>query len=82
MTVKGAPDVVLELCNRYQTMDNTRPTALDDAARGQILAANDRMTKDALRVLGVAYRVVASNARPDSTARSWRKTWSSPAWWA
>ena len=56
VAVKGAPDVVLNLCTRYQAMnDETRP--LDDAARARILAANDAMTQDALRVLGVAYRV-------------------------
>ena len=31
---------------------------MDEAARKHILAANDAMTRDALRVLGVAYRVV------------------------
>ncbi|MBI5841963.1 MAG: cation-translocating P-type ATPase [Chloroflexi bacterium] len=57
VTMKGAPDVVLELCTKYQDMnDETKP--LDKASRDRIIAANDAMTKDALRVLGVAYRVV------------------------
>ena len=56
IAVKGAPDVVLELCTQYQDMDD-KPRALDPAARERILAANDAMTKDALRVLGVAYRI-------------------------
>ena len=57
VVVKGAPDLVLNLCSRVQTIgDQTRP--LDEAARRQILAANDSMTKDALRVLGLAYRLV------------------------
>ena len=57
VAVKGAPDVVLQLCTRYQTMDDqVRP--LDDACAGSILAANDSMTRDALRVLGLAYRLV------------------------
>lgn len=56
IAVKGAPDVVLELCTEYQGMDD-RPRSLDNYARERILAANDAMTKDALRVLGVAYRV-------------------------
>jgi Ca2+-transporting ATPase len=57
IAVKGAPDVVLELCTRYQSMDDeSRP--LDPAGRERILAANDAMTRDALRVLGMAYRVV------------------------
>ncbi|HKY54281.1 MAG TPA: cation-translocating P-type ATPase [Anaerolineales bacterium] len=56
IAVKGAPDVVLELCTQYQNMDD-KPRLLDQAARERILAANDEMTKKALRVLGVAYRV-------------------------
>ena len=57
IAVKGAPDVVLDLCSRYQAMnDESRP--LDQVGRERILAANDAMTKNALRVLGLAYRVV------------------------
>ncbi len=57
IAVKGAPDVVLELCSRYQVMnDESKP--LDQAGRERILSANDAMTKEALRVLGLAYRVV------------------------
>ncbi len=56
IAVKGAPDVILDLCTRYQTMDDvSRP--LTEAKRREILAANDAMTADALRVLGLAYRV-------------------------
>lgn len=57
ITVKGAPDIVLDLCTQYQDMSDT-PRPLDAAARQRILDANDAMTKDALRVLGLAYRVV------------------------
>ena len=56
IAVKGAPDVVLELCTQYQGMDD-KPRPLSEVARERILAANDAMTKDALRVLGVAYRI-------------------------
>jgi len=56
VAMKGAPDVVLELCSFYQTMDD-KSKHLDEEARQRILAANDAMTKDALRVLGLAYRV-------------------------
>lgn len=62
VAVKGAPDVVLKLCNRYQKADNTTGE-LDDAARQRILQANDDMTQKALRVLGMAYRVVS--AKPE-----------------
>ncbi|HEY5903498.1 MAG TPA: cation-translocating P-type ATPase, partial [Anaerolineales bacterium] len=56
IAVKGAPDVVLDLCSRYQD-ENDDPRPLDDAARDRILAANDAMTKGALRVLGMAFRL-------------------------
>ena len=55
IAVKGAPDIVLTLCSKYQGMDD-KPRNLTDEMRKQILAANDVMTKDALRVLGFAYR--------------------------
>lgn len=57
VVVKGAPDIVLGLCDRFQTMDG-HPMPLTDDMRAQILAANDGMTKEALRVLGLAYRIV------------------------
>ena len=56
IAVKGAPDVVLDLCTHYQDR-NDRPCPLDEAARQRILAANDDMTRGALRVLGLAYRL-------------------------
>ena len=61
IAVKGAPDVVLKLCKFHQTMDD-HSVALDQPARQAILDANDAMTRDALRVLGVAYRVVPNLA--------------------
>jgi P-type Ca2+ transporter type 2C len=56
--VKGAPDVVLSLCKNIQSMDDHSICPLDDATRARVLAANDTMTKDALRVLGLAFRTV------------------------
>jgi Ca2+-transporting ATPase len=56
IAVKGAPDIVLELCTQYQGMDD-KPQPMTQEARERILAANDAMTKDALRVLGLAYRL-------------------------
>jgi P-type Ca2+ transporter type 2C len=56
IAVKGAPDVVLELCTRYQTRADT-PAPLTPEKRAEILAANDAMTDSALRVLGLAYRL-------------------------
>ncbi len=48
--------MVLDLCSHYQRMDDT-PAPLTEEQRMRILNANDQMTQDALRVLGVAYRV-------------------------
>jgi len=57
IAVKGAPDVVLDLCTYRSSMDNT-PVPLTPELRQEILDANDQMTSKALRVLGVAYRPV------------------------
>jgi P-type Ca2+ transporter type 2C len=54
VAVKGAPDMVLELCSHYQTLDDQN-APMTDKQRAEILAANDAMTRDALRVLGVAF---------------------------
>jgi Ca2+-transporting ATPase len=57
VTVKGAVDIVLDLCTYYQRMDDTA-AILEDQKRMQVLKANDQMTQDALRVLGMAFRVM------------------------
>ncbi|MBI4760875.1 MAG: cation-translocating P-type ATPase [Chloroflexota bacterium] len=57
IAMKGAPDIVLDLCTQYLDI-NDKPQPLDDAMRQRILQANEQMTRDALRVLGVAYRAV------------------------
>jgi P-type Ca2+ transporter type 2C len=62
VAVKGAPDVVLDLCTFFLDRNNTIQP-LDEVQRMRILTANDRMTQDALRVLGMAFRVV--NTVPD-----------------
>ena len=56
IAVKGAPDIVLDLCTQYQGMDD-KPRPMTKESKESILAANDAMTKDALRVLGLAYRL-------------------------
>ncbi len=56
VAIKGAPDVVLDLCTEYQRTDDTH-AALSAEQCQRILQANDQMTEDALRVLGVAYKV-------------------------
>ena len=62
IAVKGAPDVVLNLCKQYQTNQNTLKP-LTEEMKAEILAANDGMTTDALRVLGMAYRLI--NVAPE-----------------
>ncbi len=57
VVVKGAPDVVLNLCSSYAASSDEE-IPLDEAAKAKIMAANDEMTHNALRVLGLAYRVV------------------------
>lgn len=57
VTIKGAPDIVLNLCTKYQCSDD-EACPLTVEVRKQILEANEAMTRDALRVLGVAYRLV------------------------
>ncbi|UCF29079.1 MAG: cation-translocating P-type ATPase [Chloroflexota bacterium] len=57
VTVKGAPDLVLDHCTQVQKIDDSIATCTE-TDRMKILEANDRMTQKALRVLGMAYRVV------------------------
>jgi Ca2+-transporting ATPase len=70
-TTKGAPDVILPLCTKYQRTDDT-PVPMTEAMRDRILAANAAMAGQALRVLTVAYRVeqdVPDKAPPDVIER-------------
>jgi Ca2+-transporting ATPase len=67
IAVKGAPDLVLDLCTSYQTVDD-KTEQLNEAIRQRILDANDAMTEDALRVLGLAYRVVKEAPKAESVA--------------
>lgn len=57
--VKGAPEVLLERCISAQQKDRHQP--LTDEIRAQILTANERMAKDALRVLALAYKEVSAD---------------------
>jgi len=58
IVVKGAPDVVLKLCTHIQPMDDGAPRLIAEEIRTSITQANDEMTRGALRVLGMAYRLV------------------------
>ncbi|MGB7874017.1 MAG: HAD-IC family P-type ATPase, partial [Anaerolineales bacterium] len=57
VAVKGAPDVMLELCQKYQTYDDQQEQ-MSEKVRERIRAANDQMAGKALRVIAVAYKVV------------------------
>ncbi|MDS1029630.1 calcium-transporting P-type ATPase, PMR1-type [Bacillota bacterium LX-D] len=57
--VKGAPDIILNLCQNVEMDGNSIPLTTD--ARQKILQENDRMAAEALRVLGVAYRKLEGN---------------------
>jgi Ca2+-transporting ATPase len=67
LAVKGSPDQVLAVCDHQ--IRNGRRVRLTEQARELILAANDRMAGDALRVLGVAYRDLGSGRMPAKTAK-------------
>ena len=58
--VKGAPDVLLADCVNIEIEGSVRPLTPDD--RKQIAAANDDLTGQAMRVLGVAYRDLDGHA--------------------
>jgi Ca2+-transporting ATPase len=65
--MKGAPDVVLGLCDRVLEDGVRRP--LTDERRRNILEENESLAANALRVLGVAFRpieTVPDNPQPDS----------------
>jgi Ca2+-transporting ATPase len=67
IAVKGAPDLVLDLCSSYQTVDD-KSNPMNESIRQRIRDANDSMTQDALRVLALAYRVVKEAPKADSVA--------------
>jgi Ca2+-transporting ATPase len=67
IAVKGAPDLILDLCTSYQTMDDIT-LEINESIRQRIQDANDVMTQDALRVLGLAYRVVEEAPKAQTVA--------------
>jgi len=67
IAVKGAPDLILDLCTGYQTIDDkTKP--MNEAIRQRVRDANDAMTQDALRVLALAYRVVKEAPKSETVS--------------
>jgi P-type Ca2+ transporter type 2C len=60
---KGAPRELLERCSRIRVGGVDLP--LDERARGQVLARNDELSREAMRVLAVATRTLAPGASRD-----------------
>ncbi len=58
--VKGAPDILLADCVNIEVAGAVRPLTVAD--RKQSAAANDDLTSQAMRVLGVAYRDLDGHA--------------------
>lgn len=56
IAVKGSPLAMLDLCRWHGHEDDLKTLTEDD--RNAILTGNERLGADALRVLGVAYRLV------------------------
>ncbi|HEX8683590.1 MAG TPA: cation-translocating P-type ATPase [Ardenticatenaceae bacterium] len=54
--VKGAPDVILDLST--QVLEGETVVPMSDAKRREILAANEELANQALRVLAVAQRIL------------------------
>ncbi len=55
---KGATDGLLGVCREVWTPDGVKPLGAE--SQRAILAANDRMAQNGMRVLGVAFRLLAS----------------------
>ena len=62
----GAPGPLLKLCTRVSTSSGIRP--LTETDRAHILTQTSAMAKQALRVLGSAYRDLESTSTADLTA--------------
>jgi len=54
MFTKGSPELTLERCNEIHIGDSSAP--ITEAQRNQILAQNEQMASNGLRVLGFAYK--------------------------
>ena len=63
MLVKGAPDVLLDLCSGIRGKEGGRP--MEERDRREILEANSGFANQALRVLGFACRVLEPDEAPE-----------------
>ena len=55
---KGAPDVLLERCDKILLDDGI--TTLDEEMKSNIKKANEEMSSQALRVIALAYQEISS----------------------
>lgn len=69
VVVKGSPAEVLAMCQ--DVCIESRQVPLDDAGRAAVIAENDCMAGDALRVLGVAYGIVEAGCEVKLTDLTW-----------
>ncbi|MGF1523098.1 MAG: cation-translocating P-type ATPase [Leptolyngbyaceae cyanobacterium] len=60
---KGSPELLLERCIQVQQGVQVMP--FDDASRSQVLASNEAMAAQGLRVLGLAYGTLMTAPHPD-----------------
>ncbi|MFH2021306.1 MAG: calcium-translocating P-type ATPase, SERCA-type [archaeon] len=58
--VKGAPDIVLDLCERILIDGKIKPISAND--KKKIIEANEKFSSNALRVLGFAYKELTADA--------------------
>ena len=63
VAVKGAPETVLGHCSQIVYAEGVRP--LSDEERARTIEANQHMAGDALRVLGLAYQILAQEEVED-----------------
>ena len=62
LIVKGAPDVLLDLCDRYDAVGGVQP--LTTYKRQEILGQNTKMADRALRVIAVAHKQTPHTGQP------------------
>src|SRR3989338_7648240 len=61
MFVKGAPDIMADICDRI--IIDGKIKRFDSRAKKQVLAENEEFAKNALRVLGFAYKELPGKAK-------------------
>ena len=67
---KGAPEVVLALCDRIEEADGETP--LDELRRKAVTQAQDQMARQGVRVLGFAWRELVAGEQPVAARRKAR----------